>query len=159
MERIRVALAACASLDKTGSYDLVNGARLGVSEKVKDRARQTFERSAEQAGFFAHGRNRLVQPGIVARVPEATAAPIDSQASVAPQETKKGNGGGFGDHDPLIVGLFRKLPEPEAEWSEEERLKWLETAANIFDLVFKGDCGGFIISPARADRSPRPREH
>jgi hypothetical protein len=29
------------------------------------------------------------------------------------------NGGGvgdIGDHDPLILGLFRKLPEPEADW-------------------------------------------
>jgi hypothetical protein len=37
---------------------------LGVAEKTKDRARQLFERSAEHAGFFAHGRNRLVMPGV-----------------------------------------------------------------------------------------------
>lgn len=134
---------------------------LGVSEKVKDRARQTFERSAEQAGFFAHGRNRLVMPGIAARAPDATTAPpLESQAADATQETKKsGDGGNFGGHDPLIIGLFRKLPEPEAEWGEDDRQKWLQTAANIFDLVYKGDVGGFTITPARADRSPRPREH
>jgi len=57
-----------------------------------------------------------------------------------------------------LVGLFRKLPPPEAEWSEGDRLKWLQTAANIFDLVYTGDCGGFVISPARAERSPRPRD-
>ena len=29
---------------------------LGVSEKQKGRAREVFERSAEQAGFFEHGK-------------------------------------------------------------------------------------------------------
>jgi hypothetical protein len=40
---------------------------LGVAEKQKDKARQVFERSADQAGFFEHGPNRLVMPGIAAR--------------------------------------------------------------------------------------------
>ena len=29
---------------------------IGVGAKVKDRARQVFERSAEQAGYFEHGK-------------------------------------------------------------------------------------------------------
>jgi len=37
---------------------------LGVSEKQKGRARQVFERSAEQAGVFEHGKNKLVMPGV-----------------------------------------------------------------------------------------------
>jgi hypothetical protein len=52
-----------------------------------------------------------------------------------------GNGagdGGFGDHDPLVLGLFRKLPEPDEDWPAKDRLKWLQTGANIFDLVYKG---------------------
>jgi hypothetical protein len=32
------------------------------------------------------------------------------------------------------------------------RLKWLQTAANIFDLVYKGE-GGTTASLARAERS------
>ena len=74
------------------------------------------------------------------------------------EDMKGGGGGGFGDHDPLLVGLFRKLPPPETEWSEADRHKWLQTAANIFDLVYTGDCAGFVISLARAERSPRPRD-
>lgn len=35
---------------------------LGVAPKQADKARQAFERSARQAGFFAHGEDRLVQP-------------------------------------------------------------------------------------------------
>ncbi|AMN43231.1 hypothetical protein [Rhodoplanes sp. Z2-YC6860] len=130
---------------------------LGVSDKVKDRARQVFERSAEQAGFFAHGRNRLVMPGFAAR--QADAAPPPPPPADEPQDEKKkgGNGGGFDGHDPLIIGLFQKLPEPEADWPVAARLKWLQTAANIFDLLYKGDGGGISMSAARAERSPRPQ--
>src|SRR5208282_5845507 len=35
---------------------------IGVSPKQTDRARQAFMRSARQAGFFAHGEDRLVRP-------------------------------------------------------------------------------------------------
>jgi hypothetical protein len=38
--------------------------------------------------------------------------------------------------DPLIQGLFSKLPEPETEWPLAARQKWLQTAANIFDLMY-----------------------
>jgi len=130
---------------------------LGVAEKMKDRARRSLEKSAEFAGFFEQGKTRLVRPGVPIRevngeVP--TPSPAQDDAT-----KPKGGGGGFDDHDPLIVGMFRKLPPPETEWKESDRLKWLETIANIFDLVFKGDCSGFVISPARAERSPRPRDH
>jgi hypothetical protein len=36
----------------------------------------------------------------------------------------------------LIEGLFSKLPQPETEWSLQSRQKWLQTAANIFDLMY-----------------------
>ena len=35
---------------------------MGVAPKQKSRARQILERSAEQAGFFEHGKGRLVRP-------------------------------------------------------------------------------------------------
>ncbi len=35
---------------------------LGVSAKQKERARQVFQRSANYAGFFNQGRNRLILP-------------------------------------------------------------------------------------------------
>lgn len=38
--------------------------------------------------------------------------------------------------DPMILGLFKKLPVAESEWSISDRAKWLRTAANIFDLVY-----------------------
>jgi hypothetical protein len=35
--------------------------------------------------------------------------------------------------------------------------KWLQTAANIFDLMYKGE-GGIEVKAAIAQRSPRPGE-
>jgi hypothetical protein len=39
---------------------------------------------------------------------------------------------------PFIQGLLGTLPEPETNWAVEGRAKWLQTAANIFDLIYKG---------------------
>jgi hypothetical protein len=41
----------------------------------------------------------------------------------------------------------------------EHRRARLQTAATIFDLVYEGECAGFVLSAARADRAPRPRDH
>jgi hypothetical protein len=130
---------------------------MGVAEKQTSKARQVFERSAEQGGYFEHGKSRLVMPAVAVRPDEAPPAPVlDEQQN---RERNKGGGGGgdMGDHDPLILGLFQKLPEPDTDWSSKDRLKWLQTAANIFDLVYKGE-GGIVVSAARADRSPRHDE-
>jgi hypothetical protein len=98
-------------------------------------------------------------PGIAARPIESDAPLPDVQDEKPEQEKKKGGGGGgFGDHDPLIVGLFQKLPEPEEDWPATARLKWLQTAANVFDLLYKGD-GGIVVSLARAERSPRHEDN
>lgn len=131
---------------------------LGVAEKQTGRARQVFERSAEQGGFFENGRNRLVMPGFASR-DEASPPPPPPPDEQANRDRKGNSGGGgdIGDHDPLILGLFQKLPEPDTDWSSKDRLKWLQTAANIFDLVYKGE-GGIVVSAARADRSPRHDE-
>ncbi|MGD9894356.1 MAG: hypothetical protein AB7U18_23965, partial [Dehalococcoidia bacterium] len=37
--------------------------QFGVAAKQADKARQTFQRSAAQAGYFAAGKTRLVMPG------------------------------------------------------------------------------------------------
>lgn len=111
---------------------------LGVSEKVKDRARQTFERSAEQAGFFAHGRNRLVMPGIAARQPDAP--PIPEVGSEAQHDTKGGNGGGGGENtgiDPIIAGLLKRLPKSGEKWPKAQRKLWLQLLEGSFDLIYE----------------------
>ena len=129
---------------------------LGVAEKQKERARQVFERSAEQAGFFESGKGRLVMPGFTARPDNPEGGKVEKSDG---DKGKKDGGGGsdFGGLNPFIVGLLQTLPEPQTEWAVADRAKWLQTAANIFDLIYKGD-GGIEIKAATASRSPRPED-
>jgi len=128
---------------------------LGVAQKQADRARQVFERSAEHAAFFAMGRDRLVMPGGGSE----TSFPIEEKPK---EKDANGNGGGqppppTPPRHPFIEGLLKTLPEPDGDWPAAGRVKWLQTAANIFDLIYKGD-GGIRIEMATAQRSPRPGE-
>jgi hypothetical protein len=77
----------------------------------------------------------------------------------------KGSGGDEGGRrlHPFIQGLLDTIPEipdqrQKPEWPVPERAKWLQTAANIFDLIYSGE-GGIKIEAAMAQRSPRPGEH
>jgi hypothetical protein len=138
---------------------------LGVAEKQKERARQIFDRSAEQAGFFEHGKNRLVLPGIAARPSDEA----EGNGDLGGDGGGGGNGGGkpptppptppASTRHPFIEGLLKTLPEPETDWQVADRAKWLQTAANIFDLIYNGGGGGIVVSAARADRSPRPQDN
>jgi hypothetical protein len=110
---------------------------MGVAVGQADRARQLLEKSAEQAGFFAHGRDRLVEP--VVRGGGKVDAPIKEE-----QKRGNGHGGGGRQYHPFIEGLLQKLPEPETEWQHEARVKWLQTAANIFDLLYSSDASAEV---------------
>lgn len=66
-------------------------AALGVTAKQVDKARQTFQRSAEQAGFFPTGRDRLVMP---------SGLPITPTMPPKAEAPPGGGGGGTGHDDP-----------------------------------------------------------
>jgi hypothetical protein len=106
---------------------------LGVAPKQKDKARQAFQRSATQAGFFAYGPNRLVLPPI-----KGSAAPAITPIPEEPDPGKKKKPKDEEDDElhPFIKGLLRKLPPPDTEWTVEGRAKWLQAAVNIFDLMY-----------------------
>lgn len=100
---------------------------LGVAEKQKDRARQVFQRSADQAGFFAQGRNHLVRPAV---------------REGAPEEHTRGGGGGRDDGGPkdlhpFILGLIGSLPTPGTVFPQREREKWIRGAQAAFDLMYE----------------------
>jgi hypothetical protein len=120
--------------------------RYGVSAKQKEAARQAFEKSANQAGFFATGSDRLVEPIIAGGGAAPPRPPTDDDAGGG--NGNGGNGGGnrrkveseyetSGLH-PFIRGLLDTIPEPGTNWAMEGRAKWLQAAANIFDLIYKG---------------------
>jgi hypothetical protein len=131
----------------------------GVSAKQKDRARQVFDRSARFAGYFPTGaEDRLVQPVIAAGAaydmpPSSTdtAAPVH----VAPRpDAYQGAPPRAGLH-PFIDGLLMTLPATGEAWPTGDRAKWLQTAANIFDLIYAGGGGqiGVDVRGAKSDHA------
>lgn len=119
---------------------------LGVSSKQTDRARQAFERSARQAGFFEAGDDRLVRPKTdpITAVQDGQEGGQDKQQNRANDEDRlrrerernRHGGGGNGPDDPLIVGLVQRLPETTEKWDAEARAAWLRLAVSIFDVVY-----------------------
>ncbi len=47
--------------------------------------------------------------------------------------------------NPFIRGLLDSLPPPESEWTGEARAEWLQAAAQIFKLIYKGGEDGRVI--------------
>jgi hypothetical protein len=113
---------------------------VGVSSKQTGKARQAFIRSAKQAGFFAHGDDRLVRPAGPGTKPiETPPAPKDEKD---PNGGRKNNGGGNGggdqpEIDPIIRGLLARLPKSGDVWPEVDRTLWLELLKGSFKLIYK----------------------
>lgn len=121
---------------------------LGVSAKQTDKARQTFTRSARQAGFFAHGEDRLVRPATTP-LPKATTSDFKGKADILPP----GGGGGRGDGgggdlshlDPLLLEYLKKIPAVSDGWPSDKRVRWFRTFAMIASEVYDGEGAGVEI--------------
>lgn len=107
--------------------------KMGVAPKQKGKARQAFHRSANSAGYFWSGSNRLVRPAIKA----SAAAPAVEPEPHTDERKKKREDADEGRRHPLIEGLLKELPEPQSEWTTEDRKKWLEMASTIFNVIYK----------------------
>jgi hypothetical protein len=119
--------------------------RFGVSPKQKETARQIFDKSANQAGFFSTGQDRLVEPiiGASAQSSSSRASNEDvgaqASANTGSNATNDAAGPNVSGFHPFIQGLLDRLPEPDTVWAIEGRAKWLLAAANCFDLLYQGD--------------------
>lgn len=109
---------------------------LGVAEKQTGRARLAFEKSAELAGYFEHGKTRLVMPVVAVGTPEALRE--------KPEDKNRGGGGNGGDGgdnssaiDPIIDGLLKRLPKTGNVWPEADRKLWLQLLEGSFKLIYK----------------------
>ncbi|MYH29594.1 MAG: hypothetical protein F4137_12245 [Acidobacteria bacterium] len=107
-------------------------AGLGVVSKQTRKARQAFQRSAEQAGFFKYGKDRLVMPSN-GKVEEQ---PPDNAGGDPGSGERSQDEGGEGSHHDFINGLVRKLPAEGTEWPTADRHTWLQAANAIFDLLY-----------------------
>lgn len=110
--------------------------RLGVPDTRVAVARQTFMRSAETAGYFRSGHDRLIRPApmsgsITPRnvgMPERAEPAAEPPAEAAP----------MAEH-PLIQGLMAKLPPEGDRFTPRQRQRWLDTAKAALDLMYAGE--------------------
>jgi hypothetical protein len=126
--------------------------RFGVSAKQKETARQIFEKSATQAGFFASGPDRLIPPIIASGggFPPPSNLPPDDRGGGGkqqPEDTSEPDTRGL---PPFVQVLLDALPEPGTNWAIEGRAKWLVAASNMFDLIYKG--AGEITVTAKTEK-------
>jgi hypothetical protein len=105
---------------------------LGVAPKQKDKARQAFQRSAKQAGFFEFGTDKLVMPTTAMRL----AKPVEREPVKALHQNQGDNLRYDTNYHPFIQGLLSSLPPANTQWPVEARKKWLQTAENIFGLIY-----------------------
>ncbi len=116
---------------------------VGVSSKQTGKARQAFMRSARQAGFFAHGDDRLVRPAGFGTKPiegadESEHAQSDKRGTMA----GGGRGGGGSTElnlDPLLIELLKKIPSAQAGWPEAQRVRWFRTFAMNVSQIYDED--------------------
>ena len=114
----------------------------------------------QHPNFIDPETDRFIKPSVG---PQNDASSDEGRRGVEEKTGNGGSGGGGGDgpdlsdFHPFVQGLLKTLPQPETEWPAADRVKWLQTAANIFDLIYKGD-GGIKVESAAANRSPRPGE-
>jgi hypothetical protein len=111
----------------------------GVAAKQTGKARQAFMRSARQAGFFAHGEDRLVRPSFPPPGTRPLAAGRERDVEKKPNGGGGNDGGGGerADIDPIIRGLLARLPKSGVVWPEADRKLWLELLAGSFKLIYK----------------------
>jgi hypothetical protein len=115
--------------------------KLGVAQKVVAKARQTLQRSAEQAGFFSLGRDRLVQPSVdkMAFVQPNGGPAAGVSHGPQPFAGPQGPTPGLPQH-PLLVGLWQELPDPKVrKLDPEQQASWIETAKLVLKLLYNGD--------------------
>jgi len=132
---------------------------LGVPEKQKERARQVFQRSAKQAGFFEIYKDRLVLPS-GATIGGSNDEPRETRNSASfsnqsveqptPQDTTVAKSNSFNAtnatinasdwqlpiREPLIQGLFQALPPVRTKWSKQKRQEWVELALTAFKFLY-----------------------
>jgi hypothetical protein len=116
--------------DDKGLENAMRG--LGVASKQVTTARQVFQRSAQQAGFFHQGRNRLVKP------PQAIVTGSGYAEEQRTDERQEEGQPGM-QADPLLASLFQKLPPSSQGFPESQRKNFVTALEAIFTIVYGPD--------------------
>jgi hypothetical protein len=99
--------------------------QLGVTQKSAARARQAFQRSAEVAGFFAGGRDRLSRPTLGTVIPPAGAS--GGETDDGEEDVSK---------DPVLVALLGTLPSRRGKFSARDRRRFFTMLALGIDGAY-----------------------
>ncbi|MGU3389834.1 hypothetical protein [Sphingomonas sp. M1A8_2b] len=141
---------------------------MGVAPKQKDRARQTFTKSAQYSGYIDAQTGRLTKPAFAA--PSPPPERIEDRQSEGNGNGNNGNGnngsgpsqgGGIGSElppglHPFIVGLLHELPPAKTAWSVDKRVDWLTAAATMFKLIYSGEGTIKVSGGDAAPAAPLP---
>lgn len=103
---------------------------LGVAQKQSERARQVMERSADYAGFFASGRERLVRPANSNLPKNGDEEGLPPKVPLVEKDPDPGV-------DPIINGLLARLPRSGAVWPKAQRGLWLKLLEGSFELIYQ----------------------
>jgi len=107
--------------------------RLGVPRKQVQKARQVMIRSAETAGYFRAGRDRLIRPPVGSITNGHGDAPAPGKPFVPPAEVVSLA------EPPLIKGLVAKLPPEGERFTSKQRQRWLDAAKLNLELIYVVD--------------------
>jgi hypothetical protein len=104
---------------------------LGVSAKQTAKARQAFQRSAELAGFFKMGKDRLVQPANLPGADKSGHAPKDPKPTGDPQASTA-------ELPAPLPELWLTLLRDGRDWSPEKIQEFVDAARTLHGLLTKG---------------------
>jgi len=104
---------------------------LGVASKQTNRARQTLQRSAEQARVFNDKKDRLVLPAGVSL--DSAPLPLNEGKS---RKMESPTFQPSGEMNPLLATLVEELPA-SGEWTRDERDLWMRLFQRTLDKLYK----------------------
>lgn len=108
----------------------------GVPPKQKDKARLAFERSAQFAGFFHAGKDRLVEPIIPGSSSFNRRQAHEASAGSSRMEVPIADPLPTAAQQLLIKGLLERLPHPDEKWTLNERARWLRALAVNLAMIY-----------------------
>ena len=110
--------------------------KMGVPQKQARRARQVFQRSAGQAGFFWSGKERLVKPAVnESGTPNGRLEDERDRDEVGNEDKVNGSK----ELHPFVEGLIKSLPRIGEPWPLGKRVQWLQAAVSCFNLIYPDD--------------------
>jgi len=102
-------------------------ADLGVSTKQTAKARSAFQRSAERAGFFQMGRNRLVKPPT--NLPDSKGPTGPEKSSAMPPATSPS-----ATAEPVLA-MWHKLLREGRDWSAQQTHDYVEKTRQLQEFL------------------------